>query len=88
MSIAPRAEDLIEPFAHLARSLVRERHRQDLAWPDLAHFDEIRHAMGQHARLARPRTGQDKDRSFGGSDRLTLCGIQAFQQSTQGYDSK
>ena len=43
-----------DPRAHLGRGLVGERHRQDLPRLRALDADEIRHPVGEHARLARP----------------------------------
>jgi hypothetical protein len=75
-----RAENLIEPFAHLARGLVRKRHRQNLARPDLAHLDEVGHAMGKHARLARTGSGQHQHRPIGRFHRPRLLRIESVKQ--------
>jgi hypothetical protein len=61
---------------HLARGLVGECHRQDtVAW-DVQLFHEPGDAMGEHARLSRPRTGHDQDRPLGSKHRLPLLLVQ------------
>ena len=70
------AEQVLEPLAHLPRRLVRERDRQDLVRLHAAGGDQVRDAVGQHARLARARAGDHEQRPLGGEDRLALGVVQ------------
>jgi hypothetical protein len=67
-----RAEQVLEPLAHLACGLVRERDREDLVRLHAAGVDQVRDAVGEDAGLARARPGHDEQRAFGGQDRLAL----------------
>ena len=49
------AEQPLEPLAHLARGLVRERDREDLVRLHAAGRDQVRDAVREDARLARSR---------------------------------
>ena len=70
------AEQVLEPLAHLARGLVRERDREDLVRLHPAGVDQVRDPVGEHARLAGARAGDDEQRPLGCEDRLSLAGIQ------------
>ena len=70
------AEQPLEPLAHLPRRLVREGDRQDLVRLHAAGSDQVRDAVGQHARLARARAGDDEQRALGGEDGLALGVVQ------------
>ena len=49
------AEHVVEPLAHLARGLVRERDREDLLRLDAVRVDQVRDAVREDARLAQSR---------------------------------
>ena len=49
---------------HLARGLVGERHREDAVGRHTVMLDQVGDAGRQHPGLARPRAGQDEDRSL------------------------
>ena len=59
------AEQALEARPHLARGLVRERDREDLVRLHAAGGDQVRDAMGEDARLAGARAGDDEERAFG-----------------------
>ena len=71
-----RAEEVVEPAAHLARGLVGKGDREDLGRPDPVRRDQVGDAVGEDARLARPGAGDDQQRPFGVQDGLSLRGIQ------------
>ena len=54
---------------HLARRLVRERHREDPPRRDPDHIHQVRDAMGDHARLAGAWPGEDQQRAPRSSSR-------------------
>ena len=70
------AEHLVEPLAHLARGLVRERDREDLLRLDAVRVDQVRDAVREDARLARARARDHEHRPFRVEDGLPLGGIQ------------
>ena len=73
------AEHLAEPQLHLARRLVGEGDRQDLAGAGAAHAENMGDATGQHARLAGAGPRQHQDRSVQRFHRLALLGIEACE---------
>jgi hypothetical protein len=70
------AEQPLEPLAHLAGRLVRERDREDLVRLHAAGIEQMRDAIGEHARLPGARAGDDEKRPLGGKDRFSLRRIQ------------
>ena len=66
----------LEPLAHLAGGLVREGDREDLVRLHAAGVDQVRDAVGEHARLARAGAGDDEQRAFGREDGLPLGRVQ------------
>ena len=60
---AARAQKLRDALFHHARGFVRERDRKNRARRH-AHFDQVRHAIGDHARLARACPRQHQHRAF------------------------
>ena len=72
---AARAQQVADALLHHTGGFVREGDRQDGAGRD-AHFDEMRHAIGNHARLARPGAGHDHERAFGGQHSFALALVQ------------
>src|SRR6266850_8608741 len=67
-----------DPFFHLARSFVREGHSQDLVGSNAA-LDHVRDAKSDHARLARPRAGENEHRAADGLDGQPLLWIECAQ---------
>ena len=74
------AEQLLHATAHLLGGLVGERDREDLARLGLVGEDQIRHAVGEHARLAAARAGQDEQRSLAVGDGLSLWLVETLQE--------
>ncbi len=70
------ADEPLEPPLHLPRGLVREGDREDLVGADTVRLDQVDDAVGEDARLARARAGDDEHRPLGREDGLLLGGIQ------------
>ena len=70
------AEHVLEPLAHLAGGLVRERDRKDLLRLDPVRVDQVRDAVREDARLARARAGDDEQRPLGREHSLPLSRVQ------------
>ena len=68
-----------EPRAHLVGRLVRERDREDLVRPRPDGGDEVRHAAGQHPRLAGAGAGDDEDGALGRQHGVALRRIEVGQ---------
>ena len=68
-----------EPLAHLAGRLVGERDRQDLAGVGDALLDQVRGALGHHARLAGARAGDHEQRAVGAQHGLALLGVERLE---------
>ena len=60
--------------------LVGERDREDLPRLRLVGVDQERDPVGEHARLAAARAGEDQQRPLAVRDRLALGLVQALQQ--------
>ena len=71
---APHASD------HLRRGLVRERDQQRPFRVNGADRDRMGDTVGDHARLARSRAGQDHHRAGHGKHGITLRLVEAVQQ--------
>ena len=80
---AGRVDEARHARAHLARRLVRERDRQDAARRHAALEDQPRDAPGDHARLARARAGQDRERAVAVQHGPALGRVQALDQLDQ-----
>ena len=65
-------EHPLEPLAHLARRLVRERDREDLVRLHAVRADQVGDPVGQHARLAGARAGDDEQRPVDVENGLAL----------------
>ncbi len=65
--------------AHLLGSLVGERHREHVARIHALDGEKVGDAMGDHARLAAARAGEDEERPRGGRHRLTLDGVERVE---------
>ena len=74
------AEHPLEPLAHLARRLVRERDREDLVRLRPVRADQVRHAMGEHTGLPRARAGDDEQRAVDVQDGFALGRVQAGEE--------
>jgi len=70
------AENLLHSFAHFARGLVGEGHREDIFGRDTARPDEIGDAVGEHPGLATAGTGQHENRAFRRFDGGALLRVQ------------
>ena len=66
----------LDALLHLLRRLVRERDREDLVRLDADRGEQVRDAIGEHARLARARAGDHEQRALGGQHGLPLGGVQ------------
>ena len=69
------AQQVPDPFHHFAGRLVGEGQEENAVGGDSV-LDEPGDAVGQGARLAGTRTGEDQAGSRGCSDRLILLGIE------------
>ena len=69
-------DEMADALLHLARGLVGEGHRQDLAAARAPRRHDVGDASGQHARLAGARARQHQQRAVQRLDRLTLLGIE------------
>jgi hypothetical protein len=76
-------EQHLDALAHLLRRLVREGDGQDLARARDVRLHEPGDAVGQDARLARPRAGQHEQRPVAVHDRLALLGVEPREQGLQ-----
>ena len=81
------ADKLLDPLAHLLRGLVREGDGQDLARPRLPRAHEMGDPVGEHAGLARPRSGQDQQGAISVQDGVALGLVQPLQQGIRGYST-
>jgi hypothetical protein len=70
------ADEPLEPLAHLARRLVRERDGEDAVRRHAERGDEVGDAVGDDARLAAPRASEDEQRPFGAPHRASLRLVQ------------
>ena len=69
------ADQVRDAVHHLARRLVRERQQEDAVDRD-ALLEQVRHPIGQRARLARARPGQHQRRPRRGRDRRELLRVE------------
>ena len=73
-----RAGQAFDAFAHFARGFIGKSQGQDM--PGLhAVFQQIGHAVGQRARFAAARPGQNQHRAFQRFGRAALHGVQIIQ---------
>src|SRR5687768_8499642 len=70
----------LDALTHLARRLVGEGDGQNLIRLGVAVADEVRDAVGNDARLARTRAGEDQQRSRIVQHRLTLLRVQFVEE--------
>ncbi len=77
VATATVGQHLGDSFAHLPGGLVGEGERQNPKGCN-ALLDHIGDARGEHARFARPRTGDDQRRAVVMNDRLPLRGVQSL----------
>ncbi len=74
------ADELLDALAHLPCGLVREGDREDLAGPRLALTQQQGDAAGEHAGLARSRTGDDEQRLTAVGDCFELLRVESREQ--------
>jgi hypothetical protein len=74
-------KERLDALAHLRGGLVREGDREDLGGPDAALEDQPGDPARDHARLARPRPGQDQERPLAVRDGLALGRVQAVEEA-------
>src|SRR5580765_875367 len=73
------AEETLQAFPHLPGRLVREGDGEDLARLRTHRVDQVCDAVGEDARFARARAGDDQQRPFRGQNGLPLSGIQVCE---------
>ncbi len=73
-----------DPVAHLARGLVGEGDREDLARPCAAGRQQPGDAVGEHPRLARAGAGEHQQRPLAVRDRLALRRVELGEQALLG----
>ena len=78
--LAVVADQRLDALAHLPRRLVGEGHREHLVRLGVAVADEVRDAVGDDARLAGARAGQDQQRPVAMQHRFALFGIQLGEE--------
>ena len=66
----------LQALAHLGRRLVGERDGEHAPRAHVQIRHDVRDAVGEHARLARPGTGEHQERPLGGEHRLLLSGVE------------
>jgi hypothetical protein len=75
-------EQLADPLPHLARGLVGEGHRSDMARADAAVLNQMGDLLRNNARFTRARTGQYQQGAVDVAHRFFLSGIEV------GHDKK
>lgn len=78
--VRARADELLDALLHLARGLVGEGDREDLARVDVPLAQEVGDAVGEHTGLAGARTGHDEQRGAGVHDGRALVLVQPVQE--------
>jgi hypothetical protein len=78
--VAAAPHQRVDPLLHLGRGLVGEGDRHDLAGVRVALGQQPGDAVGEHPRLARPRTRDDQQRRPRVHDGLPLARVQTLQQ--------
>ena len=81
---SPATDQRRNPLLHLAGGLVGERDREHLAGLHLASGEQVGHAVGEDARLARARAGNDQQRAALVLDGVSLGWVQAVEQRRDG----
>ena len=84
--VPARAQQLLNAVFHHARGFVGEGDRQNRARRH-ALLDQMRHAIGDHARLARACAGQDQQRSFRRQHSFTLAFVQSRKSAASSSES-
>ena len=77
---ASGTQEIVNAILHLIRSFVGKRDRQNLLGTDTAILDQVRHTIGDHARLPAAGSGQNQYRPFRGFSRFELFRIKDFRQ--------
>jgi len=75
-----KVQEMFDAAPHLARRLVGEGHRQQLARLGATLLDQPGDAMRQHPRFAATGTGKDQQRAVVGRDSRPLRRVQALQK--------
>ncbi len=75
-----RPDEGLDALAHLARGLVREGDRKDLARLHIAVVEQVGDPVRQHARLARTGARDDEQRRSGVDDGLALLRVEPGEQ--------
>jgi hypothetical protein len=73
------ADQFSETAAHLSRCLARERDRKNAVRRRAPLIENVRDAIGQRARLAAPRAGENQQRSIDSLDGFVLLVIQRIE---------
>ena len=79
--------ELLHPLAHLLRGLVGEGDGEDLARPRLPGAHQVGDPVGQDARLARSRAGEDEQGPLSVENGLALGLVQPLQQGIRGQST-
>ena len=78
--LGPAADERGDPLLHLARGLVGEGDRQDLAGLHVALGQQVGDAVGEHPGLARAGAGDDQQRAALVDDRRALLRVEPVEQ--------
>ncbi|MGY3680304.1 hypothetical protein ACVWXU_003927 [Streptomyces sp. TE33382] len=78
--VGARADELLDTLLHLARGLVGEGDREDLAGVHPALGEQMGDPVGQHPGLARAGPGDDEQRRTGVHHGGALLGVQPVEQ--------
>ena len=74
------ADQFVHALDHLGGGLVGEGHGQDGFRHHAQMLDQMGDAVGDDARLAAARAGQDEHRAFGGFDSFTLLRVELGEE--------
>ena len=77
---AQTADKFFDALAHLGGGLVGEGHRQDGFRHHSHVLDQIGDAVGDDARLAAARAGEDQHRAFGSLDGFALLRVELIEK--------
>src|SRR5213593_1520327 len=75
-----RPEKIADAKLHLIGRFVGECDGEDLLRPDVAIFNQVRHAISDDPRLPAPRARENQDRALGGLNSFELFGIEKFRE--------
>jgi len=81
------AEHPLDALLHLPRGLVGEGHGHDPEGGDAHGLHQVSDTVGQDARLAAARPGQDQVRACPGDDGVALLGIESLQERRIRHES-